>query len=171
MPQQTEFQWQPIQATDLQDPHLVLLNHLFMSIKDKFDSLDGTTGGTAAASSSSSSSSGLPAPSIVSTKFAGLVPALPGDATKVFKGDGSYGAPLALDTNGTPNSSQSTLNLKDGSGAHVTEAAGTVTIVVTKAAPASSASAGTAGDLAYDSGFLYVCVSANSWKRIALSAF
>ncbi len=35
-------------------------------------------------------------------------------------------------------------------------------------APSSSSSSGTAGDIAYDSGYLYICVSSNTWKRMAL---
>lgn len=38
-------------------------------------------------------------------------------------------------------------------------------------APASSGAAGTAGQLAYDSSYFYVCVGTNSWRRIALSTF
>lgn len=37
--------------------------------------------------------------------------------------------------------------------------------------PATAASAGTAGMIAYESGFLYVCVSTNVWQRVALSTF
>lgn len=38
-------------------------------------------------------------------------------------------------------------------------------------APATSASAGTPGQYAFDNTFLYICISTNSWKRIALTAF
>lgn len=41
----------------------------------------------------------------------------------------------------------------------------------TRTPPATSTSTGTAGEIAYDSGFLYICVAANSWKRIALTTF
>jgi hypothetical protein len=37
--------------------------------------------------------------------------------------------------------------------------------------PASGAAAGVAGSVRYDANFLYVCVSANVWKRVALTAF
>lgn len=37
--------------------------------------------------------------------------------------------------------------------------------------PASSSSSGNTGDIAIDSGFLYVCVAFNTWKRVALSTF
>jgi hypothetical protein len=39
------------------------------------------------------------------------------------------------------------------------------------AAPATSGAAGTAGALTWDANFLYLCVAANSWRRIALTTF
>jgi hypothetical protein len=44
-------------------------------------------------------------------------------------------------------------------------------ITLEGAAPASSSSSGTAGDIRYDSNYLYVCVATNTWKRSALSTF
>lgn len=35
-------------------------------------------------------------------------------------------------------------------------------------APASAAATGTAGDFTWDGSFLYICVAANTWKRIAV---
>lgn len=40
----------------------------------------------------------------------------------------------------------------------------------TSSTPTGTA-AGTAGDIRWDNGFVYVCTSTNSWKRTALSAF
>ena len=37
--------------------------------------------------------------------------------------------------------------------------------------PGSSSGPGVPGQLAWDSGYLYVCVSANSWKRATLGTF
>jgi hypothetical protein len=37
--------------------------------------------------------------------------------------------------------------------------------------PASAAAPGTAGSVRYDAGFLYVCVAANTWRRVALAAW
>lgn len=37
--------------------------------------------------------------------------------------------------------------------------------------PATAASSGTAGMIAYDSNFIYLCVAANQWKRVAISTF
>lgn len=42
---------------------------------------------------------------------------------------------------------------------------------VTSSAPATVGSTGTAGTIAYDSGFLYVCVATNTWKRVALTSW
>jgi hypothetical protein len=39
------------------------------------------------------------------------------------------------------------------------------------AAPASSTASGNPGDKAYDSNYLYICVSANTWERVALSSW
>lgn len=39
------------------------------------------------------------------------------------------------------------------------------------AAPASAAATGTAGTIAYDSSYIYVCISANTWKRVAISTW
>jgi hypothetical protein len=37
--------------------------------------------------------------------------------------------------------------------------------------PTSSSSSGLAGQMSYDSDYLYVCISSNSWKRVSLSSF
>lgn len=37
--------------------------------------------------------------------------------------------------------------------------------------PATSSSTGTVGQIAFDSGNIYICVAANTWKRAALSTF
>jgi hypothetical protein len=39
------------------------------------------------------------------------------------------------------------------------------------AVPASATATGTAGQVAYASGFLYVCVATNTWRRVALSSW
>lgn len=38
-------------------------------------------------------------------------------------------------------------------------------------APATAASTGTAGQIAWNSGFIYICVAANTWKRVAVATF
>jgi hypothetical protein len=39
------------------------------------------------------------------------------------------------------------------------------------AAPASATAPGAAGELAYDSGFIYVCTAANTWRRVAVASW
>jgi|Laugresu1bdmlbsd_1035121.scaffolds.fasta_scaffold312055_1 hypothetical protein len=39
------------------------------------------------------------------------------------------------------------------------------------AVPATATSTGTAGQIAYASGFLYVCVATNTWRRTALTTW
>ena len=38
-------------------------------------------------------------------------------------------------------------------------------------APANSAANGTVGQIAFDANYLYICVGAKQWKRIALQSF
>jgi hypothetical protein len=38
-------------------------------------------------------------------------------------------------------------------------------------APATASSTGTAGDIRYDTGFIYVCTATNTWKRAALTTW
>ena len=44
-------------------------------------------------------------------------------------------------------------------------------IVSWQPAPATATSTGIAGQIAYDSGFLYICIQTNVWKRVAISTF
>lgn len=44
-------------------------------------------------------------------------------------------------------------------------------IVVGSSPPANAASAGVAGTITWDSGFVYVCVAANTWKRAAIATW
>lgn len=41
----------------------------------------------------------------------------------------------------------------------------------TPSTPSSSSAAGTPGQIAVDSGFIYVCTATNTWKRVALTTF
>ncbi len=38
-------------------------------------------------------------------------------------------------------------------------------------APASAAATGTAGQIAYESGFLYLCVATDTWQRVAVATW
>ena len=46
----------------------------------------------------------------------------------------------------------------------------TLTIATAKT-PASASDAGTAGQIAWDGGYIYVCVATDTWKRAALSTW
>lgn len=37
--------------------------------------------------------------------------------------------------------------------------------------PATATSTGTAGQVAADSGFLYICISTDVWRRVAVASF
>jgi hypothetical protein len=43
--------------------------------------------------------------------------------------------------------------------------------LTTNKTPASATDTGEAGEICYDSGFLYVCVATNSWKRVAIASW
>jgi hypothetical protein len=43
--------------------------------------------------------------------------------------------------------------------------------VAAPAVPATAAAAGSVGQIAWDSGFIYVCVAANTWKRVAIATW
>ena len=38
-------------------------------------------------------------------------------------------------------------------------------------APSSNTDTGTAGDIAWDSNYVYICTATNTWKRLALSTW
>lgn len=42
---------------------------------------------------------------------------------------------------------------------------------VTVDPPASASDTGTAGQLAYDSSYIYVCIATDTWKRVAISTW
>lgn len=45
------------------------------------------------------------------------------------------------------------------------------TTLTVAALPANSASNGTVGQMAWNTGFLYICIATNTWRRVALSTF
>jgi len=55
-----------------------------------------------------------------------------------------------------------------------TISAGTVTDnleILPTATPASAAAAGSAGQIVWDSGFIYICTATNTWKRVAVATW
>ena len=45
------------------------------------------------------------------------------------------------------------------------------TNLITPDVPASASSDGVAGDIAYDSDYLYICIASDTWKRVAISTW
>lgn len=43
--------------------------------------------------------------------------------------------------------------------------------ITSSCAPASSTASGTAGDIAFDNDYLYICIAVNNWKRVSLSTW
>jgi len=59
-----------------------------------------------------------------------------------------------------------------GTNIEITQNADTIEIAFKFASvPASATAAGVAGQVAYDSNYLYFCISANTWRRIALATW
>lgn len=44
-------------------------------------------------------------------------------------------------------------------------------LILSNSAPANSTSNGLAGEVKYDTSYLYICVSNNTWKRITLESY
>jgi hypothetical protein len=64
-----------------------------------------------------------------------------------------------------------TLNLITEGRAPGTPASGPTRFIVPSGTPASAAAVGTVGQICADSSFLYVCVAANTWKRVAIATW
>ena len=45
------------------------------------------------------------------------------------------------------------------------------TYIITSSVPGSAGATGIAGQLAYASGFLYVCVATDTWERVAIASW
>lgn len=43
--------------------------------------------------------------------------------------------------------------------------------IISSVVPTTASDTGTAGMLAYDAGFLYVCVATDTWKRVAIATW
>lgn len=42
---------------------------------------------------------------------------------------------------------------------------------ISSSVPANASATGTAGEIAYASGFLYICVATNTWQRVAIATW
>jgi hypothetical protein len=56
-------------------------------------------------------------------------------------------------------------------GAVVANAASGAFRITNSQTPASAAATGTAGTIAWDSSYIYVCTATNTWKRVAISTW
>jgi hypothetical protein len=43
--------------------------------------------------------------------------------------------------------------------------------IIASATPASSSASGTAGQISWDSNYVYICISSNTWKRVAIASW
>lgn len=105
--------------------------------------------------------------------------------------DGAISLTLEPNANITPSGTSYLARYSPASGSPYTEywvvpASGPVTVAdcrvaqqptvavllrAVSAPPATASSPGTAGTITYDSGFVYLCVATNTWKRVALTTF
>ena len=102
-------------------------------------------------------------------------PAFTGTPTGITKAHvGLSNVDNTSDDNKPVSTAQNTaINLKSNNASPVFT--GTVTtpnlVISTGTAPATATSAGTKGQIAYASGFLYVCVATNTWQRVAIATW
>ena len=105
------------------------------------------------------------------------------DGTVIGASSAAAGTFTNITASGTSTLTTVDINAGDIDGTNIgtsTPGAGTFSALVTTAdhirintsqTPASSSASGTAGEIAWDSNYIYVCVATNSWKRVALSTF
>lgn len=79
-----------------------------------------------------------------------------------------YGTGAAADLSLGANGANNHLTIKPSG---VVEVAGDTFGIRTNKTPASASATGTTGDIAWDSGFLYVCTATDTWKRAALTTW
>jgi len=72
------------------------------------------------------------------------------------------------DTTGNVGIATDAPTISDGVGLHI---AGKILRIATAKTPASAGAAGNAGEICWDTGFIYVCTATNSWKRTAIAAW
>lgn len=58
--------------------------------------------------------------------------------------------------------------ISDGKGIHI---AGSILRLATAKTPATAGATGNAGEICWDSSYLYICIAANTWRRIAHSTW
>ena len=60
---------------------------------------------------------------------------------------------------------------QDPTGSQWIDASPPLAAVVLGNAPSTASSTGSAGDIRYDSGYVYICVATDTWKRAALTTW
>jgi hypothetical protein len=93
-------------------------------------------------------------------KFGNTNPSIPGTWTSLIKAD--MGGNLTVSGNITANSNVSVTGTITGTGSLAS---------ISSSVPATNASAGSKGAIAYDVSYIYICVATNTWIRAARSAF
>ena len=95
-----------------------------------------------------------------------------GTGANVFADTPTLIAPiLGTPTSGTLTNCTIPVGGVSGLGAGWATALATVQAAKWSSVPASAGAAGTAGQAAYESGFLYICVATNTWERVAIATW
>jgi hypothetical protein len=58
-----------------------------------------------------------------------------------------------------------------GTATSILSVAGDTVRIVNDKTPANAGAAGTEGDICWDANYIYVCVAANTWKRVAIATW
>lgn len=98
-----------------------------------------------------------------------LVAFIAAEATETYGSDVDTGSEIVF-YNGADNGTNPVERLrikKDG----VIEIPGDKLRIKTTKTPASASATGTAGDICYDSNYIYVCIATNTWKRTAITTW
>lgn len=80
----------------------------------------------------------------------------------------AYGNTLLADAGGLVGIGTAAPAISDGVGLDIN---GKILRLRTSKTPASAAATGNAGEICWDTGFLYVCTATNSWERVAVAAW
>ena len=83
---------------------------------------------------------------------------------------GFQGVTGAQGAAGTPGGAQGTVGAQGVQGATGPQGVQGAT-TASGSAPASATSTGSAGTIAYDANYVYICIATNTWKRVAISSW
>tara|TARA_Y100000591_G_C21778251_1_gene669522 strand:- start:919 stop:1197 length:279 start_codon:yes stop_codon:yes gene_type:complete len=74
-------------------------------------------------------------------------------------------------TSSISSATQTALDLKANIASPAFTGTPTGTGIMKNGTPASATASGTAGEIQYDSNYIYICISTNNWKRVAISSW